>query len=87
MTKTTAIKEAEPIWMRVESAGVDISVLRNSLRIGQMVLEDNGKAVMEEINDFFYLLMDYSRKVETEIDEITECLRAEHAAQNGQEVV
>lgn len=80
-------KQKEPIWIRVESAGVDLSVLRNSLHIGQLVLEDNGKAILEEFNDFIYLLMDYSKKIEAEIDDITECLRAEYAAQNTQEVV
>ena len=84
MSKT---KNAEPIWMRVESAGVDIAVLKNALKIGQVALEDYGTSMWKELNDFFFLLIDYSKTIETEIDDITECLRAECAAQNTQEVV
>ena len=80
MTKTTAIKEAEPIWMRVESAGVDVSVLTNALKIGQVALEDYGTSMWKELNDYFFLLIDYSKAIETEINDITECLRAEHMA-------
>ena len=80
MSKTKA-KEAEPIWMRVESAGVDVSVLTNALKIGQVALEDYGTSMWKELNDYFFLLIDYSKTIEAEVNEITDHLRAEYAAQ------
>lgn len=63
-----------PEWMQLEGSSVKVGLIRNALKIGSMAVDEGGRCIggmTQELKEFFYLLMEYSKMVEDEIMDIS----------------